>query len=64
MEKIGENTMADKSTQQILEESEARKKILENFREMLTVKITIPLGDPKLKEVHTNRQGCQNIEEN
>ena len=54
MEKIGENTMADKSTQQILEESEARKKILENFREMLTVKITIPLGDPKLKEVHTN----------
>ncbi|MBR3214267.1 MAG: transglutaminase domain-containing protein [Methanosphaera sp.] len=46
--------MATKSTEQVLEESAARKKIIESFRDMLTVKITIPLGDPKLKEVHTN----------
>ena len=46
--------MADMTTEQALELSDARKKIIEGFRDMLTVKVTIPLGDPKLKEVHTN----------
>ena len=32
----------------------ARERLVENVRENLTVKVTIPLGDPKLKEVHTN----------
>ena len=32
----------------------ARERLVENVREYLTVKVTIPLGDPKLKEVHTN----------
>ena len=32
----------------------ARDRLVENVREYLTVKVTIPLGDPKLKEVHTN----------
>ena len=46
--------MAGMTTEQALEISDARKKIIEAFRDMLTVKVTIPLGDPKLKEVHTN----------
>lgn len=46
--------MATKTTEQILEESAAKQKITEKLRDMLTVKVTIPLGDPKLKEIHTN----------
>ena len=32
----------------------ARDRLVKNARDFLTVKVTIPLGDPKLKEVHTN----------
>ena len=37
-----------------LEQSKAKEIMLKSFRDMLTVKVTIPLGDPKLKEIHTN----------
>lgn len=34
--------------------AEARKKIVESSRDLLSLKITLPLGNPNLKNVHTN----------
>ena len=46
--------MAEKSTEQYIEEGAALEKILETIREFLTVKITLPLGNTAFKELHTN----------
>lgn len=46
--------MTDAKTAQVLRESAAKTKMLENVRDWLTVKVTIPLGDTKFKEIHTN----------
>lgn len=48
------DTMTDAKTAQVLRESAAKTKMLENVRDWLTVKVTIPLGDTKFKEIHTN----------
>ena len=46
--------MAEKSTEQYIEEGAALEKILDTIREFLTVKITLPLGSAAFKELHTN----------
>ena len=37
-----------------LEKASAKEKIVDSIRDLLTLKITIPLGNPVLKDVHTN----------
>jgi len=44
-----------KTNQELLLKSEASKKIYENAREFLTLSLTLPLGNPALKKVHTNQ---------
>ena len=45
--------MAD-TTQEIMNKTAVKEKIAEVSRELLTLKVTVPLGDPKFKEIHTN----------
>ena len=43
------------TNEQLLLKSEALKKIHEHNRDYLSVSLTLPLGNPALKEVHTNQ---------
>ncbi len=43
------------TNQELLRKSEALKKIQENVRDYLSLTLTIPLGNPALKQVHTNQ---------
>ena len=39
----------------VLEETKAREEIIKSIRDLCTVKLTLPLGNPNLKLVHTNQ---------
>ena len=44
-----------KTNEQLLAKSEAMKKIYEHNRDYLSLTLTLPLGNPALKKVHTNQ---------
>lgn len=50
-----DNYAISETNKELLRKSEALKKIHEHNRDYLSLTLTIPLGDPALKNVHTNQ---------
>ena len=52
---MSDDYATSKTNYDLIKKSEALKKITENVRDYLSLTLTLPLGNPALKQVHTNQ---------